>query len=106
MLNLCCDRKARVASAQSFTLWQQATIEFTCHDHSIIACSRHLYMGVVLRAHAVRGESHNQRNANGEDATLAGHVHKLDVKRQSLCGSDYSLFVVRILAKPYHFGVN
>jgi len=36
----CCDRKARVASAQSFTLWQQATIEFTRHDHSMIACSR------------------------------------------------------------------
>jgi len=30
----CCDRKAGAASAQSFTLWQQATIEFTCHDHS------------------------------------------------------------------------
>ena len=29
----CCDRKARAACAQSFTLWQQATIEFTCHDH-------------------------------------------------------------------------
>ena len=30
----CCDRKSRVAYAQSFALWQQATIEFTCHDHS------------------------------------------------------------------------
>jgi len=30
----CCDRKARAASVQSFTLWQQATIEITCHDHS------------------------------------------------------------------------
>ena len=30
----CCDRKSRAACAQSFTLWQQATIEFTCHDHS------------------------------------------------------------------------
>jgi len=30
----CCDRKSRAAYAQSFTLWQQATIEFTCHDHS------------------------------------------------------------------------
>jgi len=30
----CCDRKSRVAWAQSFALWQQATIEFTCHDHS------------------------------------------------------------------------
>jgi len=38
-----CDRKARAASAQSFALWQQTTIEITCHDHSGIACSRHIY---------------------------------------------------------------
>ena len=31
----CCDRKSRAAYAQSFALWQQATIEFTCHDHSL-----------------------------------------------------------------------
>jgi len=43
--------KARGASAPSFTLWQQARIEITRHDHSIIACSRRLYMAVVLRAH-------------------------------------------------------
>jgi len=30
----CCDRKSRAAYAKSFALWQQATIEFTCHDHS------------------------------------------------------------------------
>ena len=40
----CCDGKSRVAYAQSFALWQQGTIEFTCHDHSIIACSRHVYL--------------------------------------------------------------
>ena len=34
ILFYCCDRKARAAYAQSFALWQQATIEFTCHDHS------------------------------------------------------------------------
>jgi len=28
-------------------------------------------MGVVLRAHRVRGESHIQRNASGEVATVA-----------------------------------
>ena len=33
----------RAAYAQSFTPWQQATIEFTCHDNFIIACSRHIY---------------------------------------------------------------
>ena len=40
----CCDRKSRPAYAQSFALWQQGTIELTCHDHSIIACSRHVYV--------------------------------------------------------------
>ena len=65
----CCDRKARAASAQSFALRQQATIEITRRDHSIIACSYHIYMGVVLRAYPVRGESHIQRNASGEVAT-------------------------------------
>jgi len=33
------------------------------------------------------------------DAELAGHVHKLDGKLQNLCGSSFSLFAVRILAK-------
>jgi len=28
------------------------------------------------------------------------------VKLQSLCGSGFSLFAVRVLAKPYNFGVN
>ena len=32
--NRCCDRKSRAAYARSFALWQQATTEFTCHDHS------------------------------------------------------------------------
>ena len=31
-----------------------------------IACSRYIYNGVILHAHAVRGESHNQRKAAGE----------------------------------------
>jgi len=89
----CCDRKARAAYAQSFAPWQQATIEFTCYDHSPrtlditfnrsqvkigrASTPRSLFYclfaphicGVVLRAHPVRGESHIQRNANGEVAT-------------------------------------
>ena len=44
----CCDRKSRAACAQSFAPWQQATIEFTCHDHSVIACSRHIYVWCIL----------------------------------------------------------
>jgi len=40
------------------------------------------------------------------DAELTGPVLKLDMKLQSLCVSSFSLFVVRILVKSYHFGVN
>ena len=40
------------------------------------------------------------------DAELAAHVHKLDVKLQNLGGSGLSLFALRVLAKPYHLGVN
>jgi len=36
--------KVRAAYAQSFALWQQAAVEFACHDHSIIACSCHIYV--------------------------------------------------------------
>ena len=66
----------------SFTLWQQTT----CRDHSsptlvvtfnrshvsigwdhtIIACSHHMYLGFILRTHPVRGESHIQGNTTGE----------------------------------------
>jgi len=40
----------QAACAQSFTLWQQATIEITRHDHSIIACSRQINI-VLFFAH-------------------------------------------------------
>jgi len=36
--------KARAACAQSFALWQQATIDTTRRNHSSIVCSRHAYM--------------------------------------------------------------
>jgi len=67
----CCDRKVRAARAQGFTLWLQATLEMMHCNHSIIACSRHIYNGVILHAHPVRGESHNQRNTTGEVATTS-----------------------------------
>jgi len=41
----------------------------TRQEHSIIACSCHISMIVVLRAHPIRGELHIKRNANGEVAT-------------------------------------
>jgi len=40
------------------------------------------------------------------DAELAGHVHNLDVKLQSVFKSDFSRFVVCMLGIPYRFGVN
>ena len=67
----CCDRKSRAACAQSFAPWQQATIEIMLAISLTIACSRYRYDGVILPAHPVRGESHNQRNTTGEVATLS-----------------------------------
>jgi len=43
---LCCDWKDWAASAQNFTLWQQATTAITRRAHSISVCSCHIYMGV------------------------------------------------------------
>jgi len=68
---MCCDQKARTASEQNFTLWQQAITEITRRDHSIVAWSRHLYIGVALCAHPICGESHFQRNINWEVATAS-----------------------------------
>ena len=47
----CCDRKAQVASVQSFTQCQQATTEITLCDYSVIVCSRHMYIWVLFFAH-------------------------------------------------------
>jgi len=66
----CCDRKSWAACAQSFAPWQQATIESMLAISLTIACSHYIYSGVILHAHPARGESHNQRNATGEVATL------------------------------------
>jgi len=55
---------------QSFALWQQATIEITHRDRSIITCLHHIYMGVALRTYSVRGEPCIQCNASEEVATL------------------------------------
>jgi len=55
-----------------------ASNKITRGDHSLITCSCHIYIGVHLHAHPVRGESHIQRNANGEVAVVAfntkGHL--------------------------------
>jgi len=57
-----CDWKGRAASAQTFTLWHQATIKIPRRANFISACSRHT--GVVHHAHPVGGESHIQHNAH------------------------------------------
>ena len=66
---------------QSFTLWEEATIEITRRDHSIIACSRHVHMGVVLHPHPVRGESQIWSNASREVATLLFQCQQTKLKR-------------------------
>ena len=66
----CCGRKSWAACAQNFAPWQQATIEIMLAISLTIACSRYTYGGVILHAHPVRGESHNQRNTTGEVATV------------------------------------
>jgi len=50
----------------------------------------HIYIGVIFRAHPVRGESHIQRNASGEVSTLA-----FDNSGNS------SLALTRALFKPF-----
>jgi len=89
----CWNRKSWAACAQSFAPWQQAAIEIIRRNLSSrtlvimfnrsqyrqsfhvaislsIACSRYIYNGVILHAHPVRGESHNQRNTTGEVAII------------------------------------
>jgi len=51
-------------------------------------------------------KQNEKSNIHYIDAELAGHLHKLDVKLQSLSGNCISLFAVRVLAKSYHCGVN
>ena len=59
---------------QSFTLWQQTRIEIPRRAHSISACLRHRYMGVVLHVHPVPGESHIQHNTHQVVVTLAAKL--------------------------------
>jgi len=66
----CCDQKFRAAYAQSFALWQQAAIEFTCHDHSIIACSRYICVW-CCSSRTSRSWWITQRNTTGEVATIS-----------------------------------
>jgi len=71
---LCFDWVGRASSAQSVTLWQQATIVILRRAHSISAYLCQIHNGVVLHAPFVRGESHIQHNAKQEIATLAARL--------------------------------
>ena len=81
MMPSCIKKLADVATVRSFAhmpLWLSHrnitnlfTMEIILAISLTIACSRYIYNGVILHAHPVRGESHNQRNAIGEVATLA-----------------------------------
>ena len=71
ILIFCCDRKAWATSVQSFSLWQQATIEITCHDHSSIACSRHIYIVLFFARIPFLGNRTFLHNASRLVATLA-----------------------------------
>ena len=53
-----------------------------------IACSCYIYNGVILHAHPVRGESHNQCNATGEVATVPTSVATSDVLTSDLMFSE------------------
>ena len=75
----CCDRKSRVACAQSFAPWQQAAIEIMRRNLSYYCLLAPRIYIVVLRAHPVRGESHNQRNATREVATIPYFKRSKDV---------------------------
>ena len=81
----CCDRKSRAACAQSFSPWQQATIEIMLAISLTIACSRYIHNGFIFHAHPVQGESHNQRNATGEVATTSPPFYNEPRRSHVLC---------------------
>ena len=67
----CYDRKSQAACAQSFALWQQATMEIMRRKHSIIACSHHVYILFFFAHIPFVVNRAFQRNATGEVATVS-----------------------------------
>jgi len=93
----CCDQKSWVVCAQSFALRQQATIEIILCNLSYFCLLVPCIHLSVLRAHPVRGESHNQRNTTGEVATTSLPF--------TTNHTDCTFFVWRLnLARPPHPG--
>jgi len=96
--------KARAACAQSFALWQQAT-EFTCHDFYYCLFAPHICI-VVLPAHTVRGESHIQRNPNGEVATiLSAQLRLIQTDKTTALGLAESHSYRHFLSRTFCNGV-
>jgi len=95
---MCCDRNARAACAQSFALWQQATIEITRRDHSITAYSRHAHI-VFFFAHIPFVVNRAfQRNASGVVATNAfirAHVAKQKKRTHRRFAADFLFLIPR-----------
>ena len=97
----CCDRKSRAAYAQSFAPWQPAIIGFTCHDHSIIACSRHIYVWCCSSRTSrswwiTKSTQHHRRGCNttkinANSASIS--VNQLDVELYCLFEKTFILFV-------------
>jgi len=55
---------------QSFALWQQATTEIMRRNHSVIACSRHIYVMLFFAYIPFVVNRAFQRNASGVVATI------------------------------------
>ena len=68
---------------QSFT--SQYRQSFHVAISLTVACSCYAYIGVILHAQPVRGESHNQRNATGEVATTSPPFYNESHRSHVLC---------------------
>jgi len=62
-----------------------ATIEIMLAISLTVACSLYTYDGVILHAHPVRGESHNERNTTGEVATTSPPFYNEPHRSHVLC---------------------
>ena len=72
---LCCDSNSWAASVQSFSLWQQTTIEIPRCADSISPCWRHIYTWVLFFTHIPFVMNRTfQHNANRELATLEARL--------------------------------
>jgi len=79
-----------LASTINCSPGSQALLEVTHKDHSIgitlLLLVRDSYMyGVVLQAHPVRGESHNQHNTTGEVAATSPPFYNEPHRSHVLC---------------------